>query len=163
MEKKIIEKFGNRLRVRVCGILIENNSLLLVRHHYLGRGGILWVPPGGGMEFGTTAEDNLRREFLEETGLEVQIVRYLFLHEFLKPPLHAIELFFEVKRTGGKLIKGKDPEMKNEQQLIDRVEFINIEKLKDFSSLQMHQMLQNIRKKEDILKKEGYFKMENYR
>ena len=73
----------------------------MARHDSLGETGILWAPPGGGMEFGQSVRDNLKREFREETGLTTEIIRYLFINEFLKPPLHAIEIFLEVKRDRG--------------------------------------------------------------
>jgi len=70
----------------------------MASHHSLGESGILWAPPGGGMDFGQSVEENLTREFREETGLKVEVKRFLFINEFLAVPLHAVELFFEVTR-----------------------------------------------------------------
>ena len=77
----IVEQFGNKIRVRVCGICIENAKILLVKHHALTKSGEFWSPPGGGMDFGESAENNLKREFLEETGLVVDVEKFLFVHE----------------------------------------------------------------------------------
>jgi 8-oxo-dGTP diphosphatase len=104
------EKFGNRLRVRVCGICIHESAILMVHHQGL-REGPFWAPPGGGMEYGVPAAANLEREFLEETGLEVRTGQWLFATEFIQSPLHAVELFFLVDRIGGSLRAGYDPEM----------------------------------------------------
>ncbi|WP_332912478.1 NUDIX domain-containing protein [Algoriphagus boritolerans] len=93
ISKEIEAKFGNQLRTRVNGILIEDNKLLMVKHQ-MGNGRILWSVPGGGMNYGSTAKDNLKREYLEETSLEIEVGKYLFVHEYLKPPLHAMEHFF---------------------------------------------------------------------
>ena len=60
--ENIVKHFGNRLRVRVNGILIENERILMVKHVGLGETGYLWAPPGGGIEFGTSAPQNLERE-----------------------------------------------------------------------------------------------------
>ena len=71
--------------------------MLLVNHHSLNKGNDFWAPPGGGMDFGQSAEENLQREFLEDTGLKVDVEKFLCIHEYLKAPLHAIELIFKVK------------------------------------------------------------------
>lgn len=110
MKDSIIQNFGNRVRVRVCGVLIENGKVLLLNHKGLGDSGFLWLPPGGGVDFGETISETLQREFLEETNLEVKLTAFLIFREFVKPPLHAIELYFRVNRVGGKLRLGTDPD-----------------------------------------------------
>jgi 8-oxo-dGTP diphosphatase len=160
MEKKIIKKFGNRLRVRVCGILVENDRILLVKHKSLGAQGILWAPPGGGMHFGMSASENLIREFEEETGLQVIIKQYLFTHEFLRPPLHAIELFFEVVKTGGILRTGSDPEMKQDEQIIEAVAFLQFNEINQMERMQIHQAFWDCQSYEEIIQKKGYIKIE---
>lgn len=141
IQKRIIENFGNRLRVRVCGILIEENHILLVNHQSLRKKSDFWAPPGGGMDFGTSAEENLKREFVEETGLMIDIENFLFVHEYLHKPLHAVELIFQVKRIGGTLNKGFDPEMNGGEQIIKDVRFISINALKNMPLNSLHQML----------------------
>ena len=103
--------YGQKLRVRVCGICIQEDLILLVKHKHLGNTGTLWAPPGGGMEYGESAHEALKREFEEETNLEVIIKDFLFVHEYLDPPLHGIELFFRVEIVGGNLKLGQDPEL----------------------------------------------------
>jgi 8-oxo-dGTP diphosphatase len=159
MEKIIIKKFGNRLRVRVCGILIESGRILLVKHKSLGEKGILWAPPGGGMNYGFTAHQNLIREFKEETGLLIRVERFLFTHEFLRPPLHAIELFFEVTPEGGYLNRGMDPEMKEDEQIIEKVEFVHFKDLVQIDRKKVHQALWDCETPLDILQKSGYVKI----
>ncbi len=161
MEKKIIEKFGNRLRLRVSGILIAHDSILLVKHTALGEKGILWAPPGGGMKFGMSAEENLKREFMEETGLEIMITRFLFVHEFLEPPLHAVELFFEVRQTGGTLIRGIDPEMNANEQIIQLVSFISFKKFADMNDVYLHHAIRNCKTPDALLNRKGYVKFDS--
>ena len=157
MKDEIIKKFGNRLRIRVSGILIQENRILMAQHHSLGEVGILWAPPGGGMNFGSCAEDNLIREFREETGIDIAVTGFLFVNEFLSPPLHAIELFFEVRQTGGTLITGKDPEMDEYGQVIRRIAFLNQAEIDSIGSNKMHGIFRELGNFGQILEKKGYF------
>jgi 8-oxo-dGTP diphosphatase len=97
--------YGNRIRVRACGICIENDRVLMIGHRAILGENTFWSPPGGGVEVGEMAEDALKREFLEETGLEISVGKLLLMNEFVKLPLHGIELFFVVKRVGGVVVR----------------------------------------------------------
>ena len=46
MKKEISENFGGSLRVRVCGILVNEQGVLMVRHKGLSSEGYFWIPPG---------------------------------------------------------------------------------------------------------------------
>lgn len=54
----------------VGGYGFHNNKLLLVLHKLQG----LWLPVGGHIEENETPDDALRREFKEETGLEIVLL-----------------------------------------------------------------------------------------
>lgn len=110
MEPEISNLYGNKIRVRVCGLCWQDDRLLVINHKGLSSGDF-WAPPGGGLEFGEPVHDRLRQEFLEETGLQIAVGQFRFACEFIERPLHAIELFFDVTRVGGRLIKGEDPEL----------------------------------------------------
>jgi 8-oxo-dGTP diphosphatase len=156
MKNEIIASFGNRLRVRVCGICIQDEQILMVKHHALGEQGIFWSPPGGGIQFGESAEESLKREFMEETGLTVSIKKFLFVHEFLQPPLHAIELFFEVERISGQLITGKDPEMEYNNQIIQDVKFISFEEIQRMDQDIIHNIFNLVKHPKELLELTGY-------
>ena len=162
MEEKISEKFGNKLRVRVCGILIEEGQILMIKHKSIGKNGVLWAPPGGGMQFGESAEKTIEREFEEETGLKIKADRYLFTHEFLNPPLHAIELFFEVTRIAGDLKRGYDPEMHQNEQIITRVAFLGMDKIKEIDHDSLHYVLRLVKNLNELLSLDGYIKFEEF-
>jgi 8-oxo-dGTP diphosphatase len=159
-EKELHEKFGGRLRTRVNGVLIHDEKILMIKHH-MGNGKFFWNVPGGGMNYGSTSEANLKREFLEETGFEIEVEKFLCTYEFLKPPLHAIELYFEVKATGGKLILGQDPELPKEKQLITEIQFLTIDKLSSIKNEEKHRLFWGIKSVNDARLWKGYFNFEN--
>ena len=160
IEKEIADKFGERLRVRVNGILIEDDKILLIRHK-MSKIRSFWSVPGGGMHFGSHAVDNLKREFLEETGLIIGVRRFLYVHEFLEPPLHALEMFFEVYRDGGSLIKGVDPELSEGNQIIMDSAFMDIDELDKIQNHEKHRMFWELNSLNDVRIWKGYFNFEN--
>jgi len=139
-QQHIHDTFGGKLRTRACGILIEDNKILLIKHKGVGDKGHLWSPPGGGVEYGEAIHDTLKREFLEETALDIEIGKFLFFHEYINLPLHAIELFFEVRRVKGELSKGKEPETAN-IDIIEDIMFKSFEEIKNDEPAYYHSIL----------------------
>lgn len=149
--------FGHRLRLRVSGLLVEGAQILLVCHKMNSKGHQLWSPPGGGMEYSLSAEDNLKKEFLEETGLQIHVEEFLFVHEYLSPPLHAVELFFKVKKVGGSLKAGSDPELKYNEQIIEQVTFKNFEFINALPEDYKHKIFKKCNNLEKLNQLSGYF------
>jgi 8-oxo-dGTP diphosphatase len=156
MVNPVQEFFGNRLRVRACGLCVINDQLLLINHRSLANGPF-WVPPGGGIEFGESTAECLIREFHEETGLVVEPMEFLFTAEFIAPPLHAIELFFRVEKTGGELKTGADPEMKD--QIIEEVKFVGWPELRTWDTARLHGAFQKVSDPSRIMELRGYLKL----
>jgi len=136
MEEEIANLYGNRVRIRACGLCWEAGKLLLVNHKGI-KYSNFWAPPGGGVEFGETIETALKREFFEETGLEISVTRFAFGCEFINKPLHAIELFFLVQKVSGTLISGYDPEL----QLIQGAKFMTDQEIQAISGQEQHGIL----------------------
>lgn len=143
--------YANKLRVRVCGVCQQENKLLLVRHDSTLNNNAFWAPPGGGVDFGETMQQALEREMLEETGVKVSVGRFLFINEFVQPPLHAIEFFFEVKITDGSIITGSDPEAAADKQLIRQVQWLPIKELQAIPTSDKHRALQHLFSLDDLL------------
>lgn len=143
--------YGNRIRVRACGICIENDRVLMIGHRAILGENIFWSPPGGGVEVGEMAENALKREFLEETGLEIEVGKLLLMNEFVKLPLHGIELFFEVKKLSGELILGQDPEMNLSEQLIQKIEWLSLDEIKRLNLSEKHQFWQKFGSFDEII------------
>ncbi len=143
--------FAGNLRVRVCGVCLKDDKLLLVRHGHTLLNNAFWSAPGGGVAFGETMQQALVREMLEETGLEVHVGRFLFVNEFVQPPLHAIEFFFEVSITGGSMRTGTDPELAADKQLIEEVQWLGIKELQAIPTADKHRTLQHLFSLDDLL------------
>lgn len=149
--------YAQKLRMRVCGICIEKNKLLLVQHQQTVNNSAFWAPPGGGLTYGESIQDCLKREFLEETGLEIEVKRFLFLNEFMEEPLHAVELFFEVSPKGGSVITGFDPELAPDKQLIEHVQYLSLEEIRKIERQNRHRILHGLFSLNDLLRMDNYF------
>ena len=160
IEMEIGEKFGGRLRVRVNGVLIEGDKILTIQHK-MSKSRCFWDVPGGGMDYGSDVTSNLRREFLEETGLDVEVQDFLFVHEFLEPPLHAVELYFEVKKIGGQLKMGKDPELDVDRQIIADLVFLTVEEIGKIKKEEKHRLFWELKSLNEIRMWKGYFNFGN--
>lgn len=72
-----------RFNIRVYGILIENQKVLLSEEFIRGK----WFTkfPGGGLEFGEGTIDCLKREFMEELDLEINCDSHFYTTDFFVP------------------------------------------------------------------------------
>ena len=69
--------------IRVYGILINETGQVLVSDEMI-RGMNITKFPGGGLEFGEGTRDCLRREFMEEMNLQVQIGDHIYTTDFFQ-------------------------------------------------------------------------------
>lgn len=65
--------------MRAQVVLVDGDRILLARHER--PNGAYWVLPGGAVEEGESPGEAAVREMREETGLEVQVERLLFIDE----------------------------------------------------------------------------------
>lgn len=72
-----------RFTIRVYGILFDGNKRLLVSDEFI-RGDYFTKFPGGGMEVGEGTRDCLKREFKEETGLDVIIGDHIYTTDYFQ-------------------------------------------------------------------------------
>ncbi len=103
----------SQIRIRVAGILVKDQKILLVRHEKNGQS--YYLLPGGGVEFGETAGQALTREFMEEVGLSVEVGKLVMVQDSIPPDRHrqVLNLYFlvqtqgtEIKVTQDKVLKG---------------------------------------------------------
>ena len=67
--------------IRVYGILLDEQKRVLVSDEYI-RGNYFTKFPGGGLEFGEGTRDCLKREFMEEMNLSVDIGDHIYTTDF---------------------------------------------------------------------------------
>ncbi|PKR82626.1 NUDIX hydrolase [Heyndrickxia camelliae] len=111
--KKYHRAFG------VYGIYVKDGKLLVINKNggpYINRFDL----PGGSLEEGETLSEAMKREFLEETGLEMEIEENIGVIDFKLPWLwnqfthvHHIAVYYSVKCIGGTIklpeqFKGQD-------------------------------------------------------
>lgn len=143
MDQSIADKFGNKVRVRACGICVREDKILLINHKGLYPNDF-WSPPGGGVKFGESATMALVREFKEECQTDIEVGQLLFTCEFIKEPLHALELYFDILLLGVPQL-GQDPEL-GDRQLISELKFFDEMELSAMSSHSLHGIFKNSRK-----------------
>lgn len=98
-----------KIRVRVAGIFIRDQKILLVKHR---KGDAeYFLLPGGGQEPGEGAQEALRREWKEELNLDANIGDFLFFGESVPPKnlrkSQVMQLVFLVNDARGKLFTEK--------------------------------------------------------
>lgn len=82
--------------VSVRAIIVDNGKLLCVRLKHNGEVRDFWCLPGGRLNPHESINDGLRREMLEETGVEPDIGELLFVHQYSADGNETLEFFFRV-------------------------------------------------------------------
>ena len=104
----LYERNGYVCGVRVAGVLIKNNQILVQRD----RNGNEYALPGGHIKIGETLEDGLRREVQEEIDMAITVKRLLWseesfwnqngtmVHHLCFYYLAEAPLYFDIPRSG---------------------------------------------------------------
>lgn len=63
----------------VVGLVLRNGRILMLKRHEpeLSDVHLKWEFPGGKVDFGETPEEAVKREILEETGIDAEVIRLL--------------------------------------------------------------------------------------
>lgn len=108
------KKDDRQLPKVVAGALIlHKGKMLLIRSDkWWGK----WTVPGGKIEWGETIESALRREVMEEVGLDVNVMKFLGVQEAIMPrefykPAHFIMLNYLCRVN---VLPGQDPVVKTD-------------------------------------------------
>ncbi len=90
-----------KFTIRVTGILIEDNKILLVKQKVSEKRN--WSLPGGKLERGETLEEGIIREMKEETGLDVEVIKMLYLCDVSATDNTLLHISFLLKRKKGEI------------------------------------------------------------
>jgi len=107
------------MKNRNCSVaLIEKDGKILMGNKASGVGPYpdTWRLPGGGIEEGETPEDAVKREVMEEVGLEVLEVEKIGIYEDEEPNkngemIHYVFNMFKVKISGNEKVSEEFPEI----------------------------------------------------
>lgn len=96
----------------VAAIIIEDGNILLIRRGREPSKG-KWSIPGGRMEWGESLADAVKREVLEETGLEIEPGAIAGVYDLIIPNGDEIEYHYVIidyygKKVGGELAAADD-------------------------------------------------------
>ncbi len=115
-----LERGERFVRCRACGTVEWSNSVPGVQALVVDGGRVLlgrrahrpgvgrWDIPGGFLEEGEEAEPGLRRELLEETGLEIEPVEYLGTWTEPYEHRYVLSLTWIARPVGGSARAGDD-------------------------------------------------------
>lgn len=94
------DKTINRFNLRVYGVLINAQNQVLLAHERINDFKFAKFP-GGGLEFGEGTFDCIKREFKEETGLNISVEKHLYTTDFFQqsvwlPTDQIISVYYQV-------------------------------------------------------------------
>lgn len=117
-----------RLFVRATAVIIKDNCILLLKQAT--DHGRAWSLPGGKQEPYESLGEAVIRECKEETGLEVEVIRLLYVADHVAGDTKRIlHITFLVKVVGGSL---GDIDRTADSEPIKSVEYVSIKDLQEY-------------------------------
>lgn len=108
----LVDDHGRQVRIGSYGLAIDDRAgspILLTRLAPDEADAGYWTLPGGGLDWGEHPLEGLRREFIEETGLEPRVVSLIGIHSYSLtseqrrrpgPPIQVIQAVYLVAADG---------------------------------------------------------------
>lgn len=92
----------------IVSALVEKDGKFLLVKEILESGKEYWIIPGGGVEFGESMDEAVKRELKEETGLDIEVMKMIDFHEavHVKYDYHTIVFLFHAKPLNKGLVLG---------------------------------------------------------
>lgn len=86
---------GSPIKVRPSGVLLQGDRVLLIKQSVTAKR--KWSLPGGRLEKGETIEHCLVRELKEETGLDVGVLKLLYVTDRFSGTDHVVHMMFLIE------------------------------------------------------------------
>ncbi|XEC96605.1 NUDIX hydrolase [Paenibacillus tarimensis] len=118
---------NNLIQVRVTGILIEDEQILLVKQKV--SDSRAWSLPGGRLEQGETLESAIQRELHEETGLRTKVKKLLYVCDVPATVPSLIHITFLMERIDGNIVS---PTNEFDKNPITEVKMVPISELVEY-------------------------------
>lgn len=97
--------------IKVRGIAVLDGKLLCAQlkpyNNITAEKGAFWCLPGGGVDEKEGLEDAMRRELIEELGIEPKVGRLLYVQQFAHKDVDYLECFFHIENAED--YRGADP------------------------------------------------------
>lgn len=115
-----------RPRIRVAAIIVQDKSILLVRH--VKNGQSYWLLPGGGLDYGESLDRGLCRELFEEANLVIRVGDLVIVNDSISPDgtRHVVNLCFTAEIVSGTIRCGVD-------HRLEEVRFVPLSKVADLT------------------------------
>jgi 8-oxo-dGTP pyrophosphatase MutT (NUDIX family) len=88
-----------KFNLRIYGLLLQGTNVLITDELIAGRQ--ITKFPGGGLEFGESTIDCIKREFIEEMNLEIEVLSHFYTTDFFVPSAfddsQVISIYYRVK------------------------------------------------------------------
>ncbi len=102
---------NHRFNIRVYGLCIQNNQVLLSDEYVFGM--FMTKFPGGGLEYGEGPIDCLKRECFEEMGLEIKVTGHFYTIDFFQETrffanTQLISIYYTFELPQGALLQTSD-------------------------------------------------------
>jgi 8-oxo-dGTP diphosphatase len=125
-----------RFNVRVYGLLInESNQVLISDEQEYGMQFTKF--PGGGLEFGEGLIDGLKREFVEECNVEIEVISHFYTTDFFVKSAfndtQVISVYYRVKNLSplNLMFKTVQFDFDGEGEILQSFRWINLADLRE--------------------------------
>ncbi len=96
---------ANRYRFTVRGLVEKDGKYLLLQRSKSARGEMgYWELPGGGHDFGESPKETLKREVMEETGIEVEVLKPFSVWDYKRPNVQIIGISLHCRYIAGEIV-----------------------------------------------------------